>query len=253
MKFNTKGSPFKKYETYDFTLDIWLKYWYPTICNYLDIILEEDVRALNTVIKEYKSNCSQEEIKKIIHNRDIYALGAGNNLKTEFDDYVLNTENKDNVLLSADGATTYAMSCGIVPKIIVTDLDGKILDQLKAQNEGAILAVHVHCDNIDIVMKNMSSICNGKFIITTQTYPIQGSYNFLGFTDGDREICLSTSLSARRIYLLGYDFGPLVGKFSKTYSLDKIKKEKKLKKFLIAKSVINWCTNSGQKIDFFRK
>ncbi|GAH60036.1 unnamed protein product, partial [marine sediment metagenome] len=37
MIFSTKESTFNKYEKYDFTLHNWLTYWYPQICNYLDL------------------------------------------------------------------------------------------------------------------------------------------------------------------------------------------------------------------------
>ena len=45
-------------------------------------------------------------------------------------------QEKDAVFLAADGATTILLKRGIIPDIIVTDLDGSFPDILKANREG---------------------------------------------------------------------------------------------------------------------
>ena len=51
--------------------------------------------------------------------------------------------------MAADGATAILLRRGIVPDIIVTDLDGSFPDILKANREGSIAVVHAHGDNLD--------------------------------------------------------------------------------------------------------
>ena len=87
-------------------------------------------------------------------------------------------------------------------------------------------------------------------MITTQSKPVNGTFNFLGFTDGDRAVCLSSLLKASTATLIGFDFGQTIGKFSKENIFSESMKQRKLKKFTIAKSIINWCAKSGLKIDF---
>ncbi len=123
-------------------------------------------------------------------------------------------------------------------------------DQILAQKKGSTLLLHVHGDNRNLVEKNIEEISKGNFIITTQSDPIGGTSNFLGFTDGDRAVCLSALMKAKSVTLLGFDFGYKIGKFSKNI-LSEEKKERKFKKFTIAKSIINWCANTGLKIYLF--
>ncbi|GAH28725.1 unnamed protein product, partial [marine sediment metagenome] len=83
---------------------------------------------------------------------------------------------------------------------IVTDFDGKIADQISALERGSILLVHSHGDNLNTLRKYLPKIVSGSFVITTQVNPLPGSSNFLGFTDGDRAVCLATVMSAKRIF-----------------------------------------------------
>ena len=60
---------------------------------------------------------------------------------------------KDAAFLAADGATAVLLRQGIVPDIIVTDLDGPFPDILKANQEGTIVVVHAHGDNLDALQR----------------------------------------------------------------------------------------------------
>ena len=57
-------------------------------------------------------------------------------------------------------------------------------------------------------------------------------------------------MKAKEIILLGFDFGSEIGKYSKNGSIDEDFKTRKMKKFVIGKSIINWCSNTGQPISF---
>lgn len=252
MIFDTKESIFNKYEKYDFTLHIWLTHWYPQICNYLDLDSQMDLISLKTILTEYSSNYSENDLKLKIHDKDIFILAPGINMEEEFDDYLQHNTSKDEILICIDGATSYAISRDIIPDLIVTDFDGKIEDQISALEQGSILIVHSHGDNLNTLRKYLPEIVSGSYIITTQINPLPGSSNFLGFTDGDRAVCLATMMSAKRVFLLGFDLSSSIGSYSKPSLLDSIQRERKIKKFEIAKSVVNWSVYNGQKIFFYK-
>lgn len=108
-------------------------------------------------------------------------------------------------LISAGSATKTAIDMGIVPNIVVTDLDGDIDSQLKASEAGAITLIHAHGDNSELIMRYAKEF-RGKVMITTQSDPDLVICNFGGFTDGDRAVCLAREFGAKKIYLYGFDF-----------------------------------------------
>ena len=77
---------------------------------------------------------------------------------------------------------------------------------------------------------------------TTQTKPIGKVNNFGGFTDGDRCVFLADNFKAKKIILLGMDFGTRIGKYSKskvvnrTIKIAKLRRGKKLLEWLALKS-----------------
>lgn len=253
MIFDTVKSSFHDLEKLKFSLQIWNEHWYPKICEFLDIDDYEDLKSLQQIIQFHPSNYSEIKLRNMLEEKLVYAIAPGIHLEEDFSEYLENHAKASDILISADGATSFLISQGIIPNFIVTDLDGVIGDQLTAQLKGSIPIVHVHGDNLDAVKANITQISKGSFIISTQTTPLPGSFNFFGFTDGDRIICLSTLMSASKIGLIGFDFGTKIGKYSKISELNKEAKERKLKKFIIAKSIINWCSNTGQDIFLVKK
>lgn len=107
-------------------------------------------------------------------------------------------------ILAADGATEVLLKRGIVPDIVVTDLDGPFSAIQKANQSGSILAVHAHGDNLDALSRFVPQL--NRIIGTVQCRPLPGLYNFGGFTDGDRAVFLARELGASGIDLLGFDF-----------------------------------------------
>ena len=96
-------------------------------------------------------------------------------------------------------------SLGIRPDIVVTDLDGEIQPQLECSAEGATTVIHAHGDNSELVSTYAGSF-EGPVVISTQSVPENTVYNFGGFTDGDRAVCIANHFGAVRILLLGFDF-----------------------------------------------
>ncbi|MGB5101324.1 MAG: 6-hydroxymethylpterin diphosphokinase MptE-like protein [Methanothrix sp.] len=110
----------------------------------------------------------------------------------------------DAVFLAADGATSVLLRNGIVPAIVVTDLDGPFPAILNANQMGSLVVVHAHGDNLDALNRYVPLL--ERIIGTVQCRPPPGLYNFGGFTDGDRCVFLAKELGAASIKLVGFDF-----------------------------------------------
>jgi hypothetical protein len=113
-------------------------------------------------------------------------------------------QERDLAFVAADGATAVLLSRGVVPDIVVTDLDGPF-DAIQSANAmGSIIVVHAHGDNLDALQKYVPLL--NQVIGTSQCQPPEGLFNFGGFTDGDRCVFLARALGAASIRLLGFDF-----------------------------------------------
>jgi uncharacterized Rossmann fold enzyme len=137
-------------------------------------------------------------LRKIIRGKEVTVAGNGPNLEEEIGD-------AHGVLLTADEATSVALREGLVPAILVTDLDGDVADQVKANAEGTIAVIHGHGDN-GPAMREWAPRFSGATVATTQSRPLGGLRNFGGFTDGDRAVFLADHFGAARIQLVGFDF-----------------------------------------------
>lgn len=111
---------------------------------------------------------------------------------------------KDYTFIAADGAAAVLLRAGIVPEIIVTDLDGPFSEILRAHDLGSLIVVHAHGDNLDALKKYVPQL--KRVMGTTQSRPLENVYNFGGFTDGDRCVFLAKEMGAATIKLLGFDF-----------------------------------------------
>jgi len=139
-------------------------------------------------------------LRKAINGKDVLVCGKAPCLK----DDIKNVDFRKYVVIAADGATSVLMNNGITPDIIVTDLDGNMDDEARANDLGAIMVVHAHGDNIDALGEELPRL--KRVIGTTQSKPLFNVYNFGGFSDGDRSVFLAKEMGARSITLIGFDF-----------------------------------------------
>ena len=108
--------------------------------------------------------------------------------------------------LIASGSSVGRLSAaGIRPDIVVTDMDGDIEPQLLASSGGAVTFLHAHGDNQELAAK-YAGMFRGPVVLTTQSAPGLITYNYGGFTDGDRAVCLARHFGCRRILLPGFDY-----------------------------------------------
>ena len=94
--------------------------------------------------------------------------------------------------------------------------------------------VHAHGDNYDKLhmVREFSNV-----IGSTQTERFGKVENFGGFTDGDRCVFLAEYFKAKKIILVGMDFGEKIGEYSKERVMNpKIK----LKKLKFGKKIVEW-------------
>lgn len=102
-------------------------------------------------------------------------------------------------------ATDAAFWAFDVAAAIVTDLDGDVAAQARANARGVPLFVHAHGDNRETLARVVPTL-RGLVQGTTQAEPADDIANFGGFTDGDRACCLAAHLGASGLALAGFDW-----------------------------------------------
>ena len=177
------------------------------------------------------------KIRNLIENKPVFVIGAGPSLPSCIP---ILKKHKKITRIVADGATKAIIENDLKPHIVVTDLDGEIKSLKKAGGTNTIMVVHAHGDNIEKIhfVKNFKN-CIG----TTQTKPVGKVRNFGGFTDGDRCVFLANHFKAKKIILLGMDFGTRIGKYSKTRVLNRTIKIKKLRR---GKELVEWLVKKSE-------
>lgn len=203
---------------------------------YLEILKEfkysekkdyESAKVLNSILKK---NSVSKKISKLIKGRTVFVVGSGPSLSRA----ISKLKNSKVVKIAADSSVDVLLENGIIPEIIVTDLDGDFDSFRKIAKTKCIFVVHAHGDNIDkLEFARKFKNCLG----TTQTKPFSKIQNFGGFTDGDRGVFLANHHGAKKIVLFGMDFGRKIGKYSKT---KKAERKIKLMKLQRGKSLLEW-------------
>lgn len=215
--------------------------WYERIVERLNLNPEEDKAVAETLNKLLPEN-SLDRLKEIVKGRECIVFGAGPSLEPDISK-IKRELGLDRILITADGATTPLIKHKN-PDIIVTDLDGKVEDQLKAWRNGSLMVVHGHGDNADSVKQVVPKL-NERIIGTTQTQAFGRLQNFGGFTDGDRAAFMARELGASKILLAGMDLGKVIGRFS-----GKTNKQQKLIKLSICKELLSWLSQElGARIE----
>ena len=108
-------------------------------------------------------------------------------------------------LLAADGAALRCLEAGLVPDIIVTDLDGPVAAEVAASAKGATTIVHAHGDNVPALERWVPEFM-GELAGSWAGPPGDGLIDVGGFTDGDRAAYLAEHVGSPRILLWAFDF-----------------------------------------------
>ncbi len=163
---------------------------------------EQDDRAsaeLLSSMLEGRGAQALHDLRRAATPETAVLCGGGDSLASD-----LELVSEEDWIVAADGATSCVIEGGLRPAIIVTDLDGAVEDQVRTNALGAAVFVHAHGDNQD-ALKRWVPEFSGKVVGTCQCEPIDGVFNFGGFTDGDRAACIISELGVRNIFLAGFD------------------------------------------------
>jgi len=196
--------------------------------NYSEKKDKESALILDSILKKTDAI---EKVREIIQGNTVFVIGSGPSLSIAIPKL---KKLKKSIKIAADSSLKPLIDNGIIPDIIVTDLDGNEDTIKKISNTKSIFVIHAHGDNIEkLQMVKKMKNCVG----TTQTNPFNKIQNFGGFTDGDRGVFLASHFGAKKIILFGMDFGNQIGKFSNTKRSDR---KIKLKKLKIGKDLLIW-------------
>ncbi len=191
-------------------------------------------KILNSLLRK---KLNLKILEEIIYKKTVFIIGAGPSL-TKSLQYVKKCKNV--TIIVADGAVQGLLKTNIEPDILVTDLDGD-LDSIKKIGKLKIpIIILAHGDNYQklAVVKEFNNV-----IGTTQTEKFGKLENFGGFTDGDRCVFLAEFFNAKKIVLVGMDFGTKIGKYSKSRVINK---KIKLKKLKIGKEILEWFSSKSK-------
>ena len=196
--------------------------------NYSEKKDKESALILDTILKETDNT---QKITKLIQGKTVFVIGSGPSLSFALPKL---KKLKKSIKIAADSSLKPLLENGIIPDIVVTDLDGDEDAIKKLSKKKSIFVIHAHGDNIEkLHMVKKIKNCIG----TTQTESFNKIQNFGGFTDGDRGVFLASHFEAKRIILFGMDFGRRIGKFSNTKKSDR---DTKLKKLKIGEDLLIW-------------
>src|SRR5665647_1123488 len=123
---------------------------------------------------------TQSKLRHIIRQREVLVCGKAPTLVGDIKIGKIETRE---TIIAADGATSVLLAQGVIPHIIVSDLDGSINDLKRANAMCAIMVIHAHGDNIYAIKTHVPSL--STVIGTTQAKPLKNVLNVGGFTDGD--------------------------------------------------------------------
>ena len=196
--------------------------------NYSEKKDKESALILDSILKKTDTI---EKVRKLIQGKTVFVIGSGPSLSIAIPKL---KKLEKSIKIAADSSLKPLVDNGIIPDIIVTDLDGNENTIKKISKTKSIFVIHAHGDNIEkLQMVKKIKNCIG----TTQTNPFNKIQNFGGFTDGDRGVFLASHFDAKKIILFGMDFGNQIGKFSNTKRSDR---GIKLKKLEIGRDLLIW-------------
>ncbi len=191
----------------------------------------EDNKSASVLNSILKKSDTDKKILNLIQGKTVFVIGSGPSLSIAIPKL---KKFRKSIKIAADSSIKPLVENGIIPDIIITDLDGDEKTLEKISKTKSIFVVHAHGDNIEkLEFVKQFKNCIG----TTQSKTFSKIQNFGGFTDGDRGVFLADHCNARKIILFGMDFGNRIGKYSCTKKSERKIKLMKLKK---GKSLLEW-------------
>ncbi|MHB8634467.1 MAG: 6-hydroxymethylpterin diphosphokinase MptE-like protein [Thermoplasmatota archaeon] len=146
------------------------------------------------------------------------------------------------VVVACDGATQRLRHIGVVPELVVTDLDGDPEALKWAASQGSSMVVHAHGDNrrhVAALVPHLGPLLYGTHQVAPEP-ELEPLRNWGGFTDGDRAVLLCEGLGALAALLVGFEFEADPSPYSHRW--DPATKPAKLR---WAKAIVSACQARG--------
>ena len=226
--------------------------WYFQIINDFKFNYQRDCEArdyLSSLLSRKNKNWNLEKIltsfsDRLSSKQAIVVYGCGPSLEKTIEIILrrkgLKYFNRF-INLTADGASVLLRERNIKIDAIFTDLDGITRKEF---SYALYNIVHAHGDNIELLSFFENEIMQFENIIgTTQVEPTENLINPGGFTDGDRILYFIHTLlsSYHKIFLIGMDFGSVIGRYSKlNINTNQNGSPEKIKKLNYAIELIKW-------------
>ncbi|NHJ46820.1 MAG: DUF115 domain-containing protein [Asgard group archaeon] len=230
---------------------------YEEICKQLDISPKTDFEATRILSRKLKTRKVKKALKKlpnILSDKIVLIFGAGPSIIKSIEKLgpFIKKFRNELAIIGIDGATQALIEKQISSDIVISDLDGGLKTLRDAHNQGSILVIHSHGDNIPKIKRFSSYLKKDNIIGSTQVNSTQNVINFGGFTDGDRGVFLAAGFPNLMIILIAFDFGEFVGRYSKPdYKEDIPIPERKEIKFTIAKRLLEKLVELKPSIQLF--
>ena len=144
------------------------------------------------------------KLGRLVNGRDVLVCGKAPKLLQDVNGGKIEGHE---TIIAADGATSVLLKQGVIPHVVVSDLDGRIVDLKRANLLCAIMVIHAHGDNIAQIETHVPSL--SAVLGTAQTQHEQFLLDVGGFTDGDRAVSLAKEYGANAISAIGFDFTDL--------------------------------------------
>ncbi|HUT82559.1 MAG TPA: 6-hydroxymethylpterin diphosphokinase MptE-like protein [Candidatus Bathyarchaeia archaeon] len=231
---------------------------YTQICTKLAIDPKTDnlvTRYLSKHLSWLKIRISTKVLRNRLENKIALIFGAGPSLPetiAEISSFI-SAKREKLAIIAADGALKALLENNLLVDVVVTDLDGSLSSIRDSLKSNCNVVIHSHGDNLPKLKLATELLSQLGVIGSTQGKSNCKVKNFGGFTDGDRAAHLAANFGAKSIILLAFDFGSIVGKYSKP---DLQKKDfqapkRKLAKFSIAKELLTKLPFSFPNISFY--
>ncbi|MCK5047392.1 MAG: DUF115 domain-containing protein, partial [Candidatus Heimdallarchaeota archaeon] len=126
---------------------------YKQICSMLIIDPKIDLIAthvLHSRLSYLAVRKTFRKLKSTIKHKIVLLFGPGPSLESSIEQLLTLVKNfrREVVIVAIDGATKALLKFGIDIDVIITDLDGSIAATRKSLENGSIVVVHAHGDNI---------------------------------------------------------------------------------------------------------
>jgi uncharacterized Rossmann fold enzyme len=222
--------------------------WFPhyqSIRQQFGYSTQKDQEAANILSKMIKRKALDKKVlQRKITGKQVMVIGSGPGLEKNL---WFIKKNAKFVKIVANGATQVLIERKIKPNIVVTDLDSNPSFLQKAGKMGATIVVHAHGDNIAMLKKLVPKF---RYVIgSTQVMPVENVYNFGGFTDGDRCVFLAEEFAAKKIILIGMEFGYPINKHSREVIRNgDLMKNEKMK---VARKLLEMLAKQGSRSNLF--